>query len=75
MGGNEGPRVEINATCFPCRYMNSDGPELYCSHPQAAEKSESPAEDRGKYIGTLNWRTPIWCPLLLEIATSLLKSP
>jgi len=67
--------VEINATCFPCRYMNSDGLELYCLHPQAAEKSGSTAEDRGKYIGTLNWRTLIWCPLLLETATSLLKSP
>jgi len=75
MGGNEGPRVEINATCFPCRYVNSDGPVLYCSHPQAAGKSGSPADDRGKYIGTLNWRTPMWCPLLLETATSLLKSP
>ena len=73
MGGNEGPRVEINATCFPCRYVNSD--ELYCLRPQAAEKSGSPVDDRGKYIGTLNWRTPMWCPLLLETTTSLLKSP
>src|SRR2546426_9598316 len=58
MGGNEGPRVEINATCFPCRYVNSDGPELYCLRPQAAEKFGSPADDRGKYIGTHNLRTP-----------------
>jgi hypothetical protein len=51
MAGSEGPRVEIHATCFPCRYAEQERSDLYCSHPQAVGESGADGEAGGKY----NW--------------------
>ena len=59
-----GPEITINKSCQGCECVKTEsyavqcdsGCDVYCTHPVVIKKR----------VGDTNWRTPDWCPVLVE---------
>lgn len=58
----EGPKLQLRASCFACRYCRTESYEIQSDSGSIVICSK----EKGKRIGDTSWKTPDWCPFLKE---------
>lgn len=82
MTKTDGPRINIAASCFDCKYETSErfscqgdsGADVYCTHPNNGNPNPHANHRHHRHVSSYSWNTPNWCPLLAQAIAAKTQS-